>query len=735
MIRAGMKLLPVLLLAVQTAAIAQLRDYAIHKRGMLHESVYNTGEIGRAYDQGNGGTILGVPCFQWPGNSSVIVDGVRYNGQNNSFGGGMYLAVNAADTSGRIYAFCGGVGSSSPEAVAGIHSFPLALTRTENYPILSDGQLNPAYDPNEAEEIIVTKWASSTGLTITRTSRAWSLPDYDDFIIYEYEIENTGDRDGKPGAESTADLTDVLVAFAWGLNPSQFGYQRTYNQWVYNNFESNDMRRRWDRNRWLNYSLDRDGKPELNYFTDWASSNRYGGGLLSPQAVGFAMLYFDTLNLATVGQTAMQYTDAESLYIWTESGRLKQPYMNRVETSNLRSSKVQPYLDVALNRKLPPYRDSVVFGNDWYGRGSFNARQSKKFGVGSIFVLGPYTVPYGTTIRFALAQVAGYGAASLAQTNVGLMDEGGSCGELCGEPWPALSFFPVPNWTQETVYGYDNTVYGSSYLTTYPLPEYVNSNTVTIRDVTDRAIEAYTGNAFVTHDSVQYWPELAPSRGVYQLPTMVPSPAIDVSSNDLAQNVVAWTPSVEAFAAPRLVAALSHYEVYKANHPLGPWAKLDSIGIADARYYANGEYKLTDPSTRVGESFYYSVVSVDAAGNRAGRTNVTLHETQIGGTETLEEVIVVPNPFIVRSGFSGVTSTGADASGKIGFYNLPKQCIIRVFSYSGQLVQTIEHDSGLYSTEYMQVTRNNQLLASGVYFYVVETPTGDRTNGKFVIIH
>jgi hypothetical protein len=98
-------------------------------------------------------------------------------------------------------------------------------------------------------------------------------------------------------------------------------------------------------------------------------------------------------------------------------------------------------------------------------------------------------------------------------------------------------------------------------------------------------------------------------------------------------------------------------------------------------------------------------------------------------------VVVVPNPFVVRSGFAGTTSTGGDAGSKIGFYNLPRSCTIRVISYSGQLVETIVHESELYSTEYFQVTRNNQVMASGVYFFVVETPDGQRNHGKFVIIH
>jgi hypothetical protein len=712
---------------------AQLRDYRLHKRGMLHESVFNTGELGRAYDQGNGGSVPGVPSFEWPGNSGVTIDGVKYNGQNNSFGGGLHLAASPADTNGSIFAFCGGAGSSSPEVVVGKYSFPFNLTRTENYPLTSTGAVNPNFNPNEAEEIITATWGTPTGLTITRTSRAWSYPEYDDFIIYEYEITNTGNRDAYPATiESYATVFDVMVGFAYGFTPSMFGYERKFNRWSYSDYEANDLRARWDRNRWLNYTVDRDGKPDPQYYVPWATENRYGGGLLSPQAVGFLPLYYDTTHLADRFDSKIPSTD--SAIVWDVNGNLKQPFLNRLETSNMRIAKINPYFEIASSRKNAPYRNTGVYGTDWVGRGSFNTRQSKKFGVGRIMVFGPYTIKFGETIRFAIAQVAGYGAARLEQTAAGMKDEGGSCGELCGESADA-PFFPVPNWKQELTYGSDNTVYGSNYLSTYPLPQYVNSTTtVTVREVADRAIEVYRGIPYVSHDSIQFWPEQSPSQGVYQVPIPVPSPVLRTSNSALSENEIIWGTSVESFTTPRLAGTLSFYEVFKSNHPLGPWKRLDSVGIADPRYFSNGEYKLVDADTKVGESFYYSLLSVDQNGNRSARTNIKLHKTQIGGTVDLEQVFVVPNPFIVRGGWSGTTDAGNEATDKIGFYRLPKECTIRVFSYSGQLIQTIYHENELYSAEYLQVTRNNQSLASGVYFYVIETPDGKKTHGKFVII-
>ena len=89
-------------------------------------------------------------------------------------------------------------------------------------------------------------------------------------------------------------------------------------------------------------------------------------------------------------------------------------------------------------------------------------------------------------------------------------------------------------------------------------------------------------------------------------------------------------------------------------------------------------------------------------------------------------VYAIPNPYHLDSGF--------DNPRQIGFYGLTENCTIRIFSYSGQLVETIEHDDPVFSTAYFQVSRNNQDIASGIYFYVVTNPQGEKSVGKLVIV-
>jgi hypothetical protein len=261
----------------------------------------------------------------------------------------------------------------------------------------------------------------------------------------------------------------------------------------------------------------------------------------------------------------------------------------------------------------------------------------------------------------------------------------------------------------------------------------LNSDVITVREVADRAIQAYNGGPLINHDdsTLAYWPEKYNDHGVYALPIPVPAPAIVVENTAQGENKISWGPHVESFSAPRLQGAFHHYELYKSAHPLGHWQQLVTVSKGDPLYFKNGVYQFIDKNTRVGDNWYYSVLSVDDHANTSGRTNLTLNQSAIGATLTLEQVYIAPNPFIVKSGY---TSAG-DVDSQLRFYNLPKICTIRIYSFSGQLIQTIEHDVNNIQHPYVQITRNNQLIASGVYFYSVDTPEGSRCHGKFVIIN
>ena len=720
-----------------SVAVSQNRAFLVHTRGMLHETVFNTGEIGRAFDRGDAGISDGMPSMEWPPNSKMILNEKPYAGQHNSFGGGLWIAGTSHGV--RQYVYCGAITTNNGGAqrVEGVYSYPISIDRTENYPVLADGTVNPAYNPNEAEEIITAKWGTPLGINVTRTSRAWSTPGYDSFIIFEYELENT----------DTVTVSDLFVVFPYGFCPSMFGYQRRYNRWAEGDYRQADQFARYDLKRWMTYNHDRIGKPEDSvYFKIWSTpGNR--GGLNSPQAVGLLPLHYDYDHLAIKGQTSI-YVELKDSVIWDENNKVKQPYLNRNENANLYNTKQQSWLDPSQTRKTGPFQgktDSTGFWGFvsptgtpgyWMGRAKPSWTLAWSQPVVHAYGFAPYTLPAGEKMHFSLAEVAGYGPGRASDSVY--QDLGGG---VRNEPAPGLH--PVPSWYKALSYANVSTTgfppyIGSDYLQTHPLPWYVDSNVVSIRDVADRAIQMYTGQPLVKYDTLQFEPRNTPEHGVYSGATLkfpVPAPAIKVANTQAAVNRISWGLQVETFNAANLHGHFMYYRALRANDPLGPWTLIDSVGKRDPRYFHDSVYSVYDTASTLGSNCYYSVVSVDSLGGKSGMTNMAGHVTQAPAIATLGKVYVVPNPLIVTNGISGESDLNGEVTDRLQFFGLTKHCTIRIFSYSGQLIQTIEHNEDSFGNPWYQISRNNQIVASGVYFFVVQDVSGAIAHGKFVIIH
>ncbi len=742
--------LPILLLltfGVSTFIFSQeARKYEIHDRGMLHETEFNTGEIGRAWETGPEGEKTDVPLMEWPPFSRTIINNTDYSGQENILGAGVYLAANPDKQPGfsnRLFSFCGGVGANNPEVAYGRWSFPISTTKTNNYPVLPNGKLNPDYNPNEAEQIITAKWATSIGITVTRVSRQWSYPDYDDMIIYEYTFVYDGDTTGVAGSPGrTVTLKDAMIAFQYGFAPSMYGYQREYGNWKYSGgIYRGDQNNYWDARYWLTYniSLRNNGdatlpfKPESDpaLFLHDAETGEHGGGLNSPQAPGYCILHYDTTHLAIVDPVDSTRNESEATqelrtyngeyYELTSTDHILQPWSNKVSTGNTNSQKEM------LNVMNPTARWSGVYsqgsttwpnppkapdGYSWIGRAAYPYRQSADAGQKHT-VFGPYTLHLGDTLKFALAEVVGFGA------QPGDSVEGGQT----NTEWSTNPSFDIPI----TINGQKLT---NDYLKDFGYPDYVNSDVRNVTQVANKAFTAYLGH----EPSVPVWPENNPRTGSYKIPIPFPAPAIAISNTDKADIKINWTRDIEEFTAPRLMGQLAKFNVYRSISAMGPWTLIASIDKGDARYInSDGDYEYIDSSSsfKVGDSRFYCVASVDEHGNLSGKTNITSITKDLGAVEKLGKVYVVPNPFIANSGFQGIPN----APQVIGFYGLPKTCTIRIFSYNGHLVQTIDHNANKYSdTEWYQITSNNQSLASGIYFFVVTTPEGDESSGKFIVI-
>lgn len=72
----------------------------------------------------------------------------------------------------------------------------------------------------------------------------------------------------------------------------------------------------------------------------------------------------------------------------------------------------------------------------------------------------------------------------------------------------------------------------------------------------------------------------------------------------------------------------------------------------------------------------------------------------------------------------------------LDFMGLPRErCTIRVYTVAGDLVASMDHDGtqGDGQVAWNLISRNGQDVASGIYLFTVDGPSGHQV-GRFVII-
>ena len=102
----------------------------------------------------------------------------------------------------------------------------------------------------------------------------------------------------------------------------------------------------------------------------------------------------------------------------------------------------------------------------------------------------------------------------------------------------------------------------------------------------------------------------------------------------------------------------------------------------------------------------------------------------------LSRILVVPNPYVGAASWEPQPTSVGRGDRLIYFIHLPHECTIRIYTISGHLVQTLQHQSGIDDGQeaWNLVSRDGMNIAYGVYVYHVDAPGVGTYVSKFAVV-
>jgi len=187
---------------------------------------------------------------------------------------------------------------------------------------------------------------------------------------------------------------------------------------------------------------------------------------------------------------------------------------------------------------------------------------------------------------------------------------------------------------------------------------------------------------------------------------------------------------------------------------ISPFGSIECLGNTIDLDLDPDEFFWFDCNGTNGFTYYYTVTTFDRGYNVSSGTqglakfdNCTPSEGQpypckdellpvalaVDPQSDLYNVYVVPNP--VRTGTSRLTTDNYHnfPDGRVRFVNLPTQCIIKIFTVSGDLVWTKDHNDSTGNVEWDTRNYSEEDVASGVYVYRIEAGS-NAVYGRIVVI-
>ncbi len=592
-----------------------------------------------------------------------------------------------------------------------ISLFPMVLKQTAKFEpptVYVDGSnITAPYagdvdeiDPEQIPDRIVTNVVNtSMGLTMTRRIFAFSQQYHDNYFIREYTFTNTGNVDYDDEIELRAPLKGVRIS--WGVRYSvcregadKIGDGQSWGKhtWVTKrgeDYPAHFQERITEQNpivQWIRCGFAWAGQSTKNAFDNVGGPDiRTNGRLCAPQHAGIAVLHVDKsakdksddpYQPTVLGWHAGDTYPSVGNLQPTDEG-------NMILLYDMLSGK--PHLGLGGNERfdekyMATNPDPVTVHNDGGGTNIW-------------ICYGPFDLEPGESITIVEAE----GVSGLNRQ---------MC-ELIGRRWKQA---------------YDNPADKGPFT----LPD---GSTTDNKDAYKNAW-VYTGKDSILQTFGRAKRNFDLGYRIPQPP--LPPPLFEVRSGG-DRIMLSWAPSPSE-DEPGFVG----YKIFRAV------GKPDTV-YQEIATVPRGKTSYDDLTAARGFSYYYYLVAFnDGRNNTTGeanppgplysgrfytRTTEPAYLRRAAGT-SLSQIRVVPNPYNIRG--RDLQYTGEPD--KLMFLDIPPQCTIKIFTERGDLIQTIEHTDGSGDEEWTSVTSSRQVVVSGVYIAVFETPDGQKAFRKFVII-
>lgn len=555
----------------------------------------------------------------------------------------------------------------------------------------------------EADRMVLVKFNTSIGVSVTKKVMAFGYPDHDNYFINDYVFKNTGiiDREGTVHEQTLQDVWFYFFyryAFAgeacqtygqgwgawsdtWGNSTLNHAFGENPNAPDFNDPKSPLFQMRGFYS-WRGPNTDR----PVSYEEDWGCPNEQEDGVMgSAKYAGCVTLHADT---DPHNPTDDAYQPKTTWFIGSDI--------------NIVLANVSQYDEVfmadryaAMSEGHPDKQHDEVVGDD-YPINYTDPRRQTGGGTSQGQGFGPYTLASGDSIHIVFAE----GVAGLCRQKN--REVGGNWLQ-----WYKKTGAPtlvMPDGSETT----DHNLYKRRWVETGK----------------DSILKTYR-NAMRNYQSGYAIPQPPPPPNKFTV----------ISGGDRirlewSDNATSW-PHFDGYVIYRsegnvLVPKTMYKKIFECNksNVVHSFDDITASRGFDYYYYIqskdDGTQNDVEPGKPLYSSLFWTVTSVPA----------TLQRPAV--IATLDSIRVVPNPYDIRA--RAYQFGDKFQYDRIAFYGLPPECTIKIFTERGDLIWEKQHISGSGDELWDSLTSSGQIIVSGIYIAYFETPNGKSVYRKFVVI-